>query len=68
MTNAAHTYLCLMVKRGGDVDLLGHEDSNSMTLQERQAEKELSLKNLNEAVFTIETAQKETSIIQDTSP
>ena len=57
-----------MVKRGGDVDLLGHEDSNSMTLQERQAEKELSLKNLNEAVFTIETAQKETSIIQDTSP
>ena len=68
MTNAGHTYLCLMVKRGGDVDLLGHEDSNSMTLQERQAGKELSLKNLNEAVFTIETAQKETSIIQDTSP
>ena len=30
------------VKGGGDVDLLGHEDSNSMTLQERQAEKELS--------------------------
>ena len=38
-----------------------------MTLQERQAEKELSLKNFNGAVFTIDTAQMKTSIIQDIS-
>ena len=55
------------VKRGGDVDLLGFEDSDSMTLQERKAEKDLSLKTLNEAVCIIETAQKETNLIQNTS-
>ena len=55
------------VKRGGDVDLLGFEDSDSMTLQERKAEKDMSLNNLNEAVCIIEAAQRETELIQNTS-
>lgn len=54
------------VKRGGDVDLLGHEDLKQKPLEKRLEERDKSIKILQQSIDTIEKVQKETNIISST--
>ena len=52
---------------GGDVYLLGHEDSKQKALNERKEERDNCLKSLNDAIALVETARKETNVIHNMS-
>ena len=55
------------VKRGGDVDLLGHEDSKDRPLQERIENRDKSLETLQSSVDVVEATQNETNVICESS-